>query len=137
MLECITSPKKPRLAFFKLIPVLTSCCGPRRLKRCENGASVIRSVLRGIPRRTEQVWRTTFIPPRLSYDSNSRLIKMSEAIQLIKGRDKTLPMFLSRGDSEAVHTFLGLRVQGRKDWWPDPPALMNVFSSFVFALSLI
>lgn len=98
---------------------------------------MIRSVLKGMPRRTEQVWRTTFIPPRLSYDSNSRLIKMSEAIQLIKDRDKTLPMFSSRGDSEAVYTFLGLRIQGKKDWRPDPPALMNVFTSFVFALSLI
>lgn len=106
-------------------------------KKAEDGASVIRSVLKVVPRRTEQAWRTTFIPPRLSYDSNSRLIKMSEAIQLIKGRDKTLPMFSSRGDSEAVHTFLGLRIQGRKDWRPNPPALMNVFTPFVFALSLI
>lgn len=106
MLECITSPKKPRLTFFKLIPVLTSC-GLSRLKRCEDGASAIHSVKKRIPRRTDQVWRAAFNPQRLSCDSDIRLIKMSEAIHLINGRDKTLPMFSSRGDLEAIHAFLG------------------------------
>lgn len=109
MLECITSPKKPRLTFFKLIPVLTSC-GLSRLKRCEDGASAIHSVKK---RRTDQVWRAAFNPQRLSCDSDIRLIKMSEAIHLINGRDKTLPMFSSRGDLEAIHAFLGKRPAAR------------------------
>lgn len=73
------------------------------------------------------MWQAVFNPQSLACDSDSRLIKMSEAIQLINGRDKTIPMFSSRGDSDAVHTFLGPQIQGRKDQWQNPPALMNVF----------
>lgn len=99
------SQRAPAFFVFRLIPVLTSCYGLSRLKRCEDGASVIHIVKKGMPRRTEQVRWAAFNPQCLSCDSDSRLIKMSETIQLINGRDKTPPMFSSPGDSEAVHTF--------------------------------
>lgn len=114
MLACITSPERTRLTVFEVILVFTSESGLSRLEEFKEGTSVIHLVKKWIYRRTEQVWRATFNPQHTSCESDSRVIKMSEAIQLINGRDKPLLMFLSRWDSEAVHTLFNAEISKEK-----------------------
>lgn len=68
-----------------------------------------------VPTRTEQVCWAAFNPLRLSRESDSRLIKASETIQLINGRDKhPFNVFIPLGLGGRSHTSRGNDFKGEK-----------------------